>query len=177
MFIPPITAIVGFDPFPCWLFKGLLVPLLHDFVSALALTCASDERTIMGNQTRGQGRRSDPVNPCDIFHNHHKSSDMIQEKHERSRGLVRLYGLVNHPPKNIYILSWWWPVTQPSQVVAPWCGSPRCYWSRSAMAAAILRWTPALGQRSWATPWNLVPRKQFSKVSQEGQVMMVIICC
>ena len=79
-----------------------MVPLLHDFVSALVLTCASDERTIMGNQTRGQGRRSDPVNPCDIFHNHHKSSDMIQEKHERSRGLVRLYGLVNHPPKNIY---------------------------------------------------------------------------
>lgn len=72
MFIPPITVIVGFDPFPCWLFKGLLVLLLHDFVSAFALTCASDERTIMGNQTRGQGRRSDPVNPCDIFHNHHK---------------------------------------------------------------------------------------------------------
>ena len=136
MFIPPMMVTIGFDLSSCWFFEGLFPLFIAWICLRLVLLLVPDESSIMENQTRGQGRRSDPVNPYMTSSTVIKKSfDMIQEK-------------------QIVVTIW------PSKI-QPWCGSQRCCWSRSAVAAAILRWTPALGQRSWATRWNLVPRKQI----------------
>ena len=102
MFIPPIAVIVGFDPFPCLHFSGSVVPFIAWFCLSLGFDLCFCLCQMSAPSWEGQTLWIHVTSSIIIT----KSSDiwfMIQEKHERSRGLVRLYGLVNHPPKKRYL--------------------------------------------------------------------------